>query len=697
MDTAVLTPLQVFNLPQHLVIPRFQRRYVWDEERQWRPLWDDVRRVADARLADPLGQAVHFLGAIVVQSVPNAVGAVQVRQVIDGQQRLTTLQLLMDAIAGVLEGRGLDNLAKQLDGLTHNAEHFVASAEDRLKLRQTNDDRDAYGEVMRADPPVDYAALAHGGSKPARAHRFFSERVEEWLGDEDDAGRAQALALAVTQALQLVVIDLKADENSQEIFETLNDRGQPLTAADLVKNFVFQQLAVEGADVDAAYERDWPFDAPFWEQDVASGGYPLSRGSLFINQWLTSRTGEEVSPRQTFTRFKAFVNHGGVSVAELLPVLRVQAELYQRWAVRAEDPTADLGPVELSVYRTQVSGIEVTKPLLIWLHEPGAERPPAVVAGVVRAVESWVFRRLLLRLPGTDLGRVVAELISNHRGTASAELERAVVEHLARLAVVSTYWPGDEQVRRAMGTEFAYTRFRRGRLRMFLETAEDHLRGYTSAKPLAGHRVPRGRYTVEHLLPQSWDEHWPVDGVAAAEERRAHVHRLGNLTLLTGALNTKVANGPWALKRAALHDHDVFLLNKRVCEASVEGWDEGRIDRRTGELVDALLATWPVPEGHVGEVRDPLPAALPWVGVRHLVGAGLLVPGDRLLSRPGTWGERVAVVRADGDLDVDGRVFDTPSAAGKFAKGDGGSTNGWKFWRLADGRSLADLRAAYQG
>lgn len=116
--------------------------------------------------------------------------------------------------------------------------------------------------------------------------------MEQWLGEPDGAeARGRGLAEALSQGLQLVVIDLQAAENSQEIFETLNARGTPLTAADLIKNFVFQRLESEGADTSRAYAEDWPFDTKFWEAEVSVGRYSMSRGSLFLSQWLGSRLG----------------------------------------------------------------------------------------------------------------------------------------------------------------------------------------------------------------------------------------------------------------------------------------------------------------------------------------------------------------------------------------------------------------------
>ena len=676
METNVRTPLDVFILPQHLVIPLFQRPYVWDEAEQWLPLWQDVRRLAELRVNDPYSSATHFLGAVVVQAQDNQVGNLPARNVIDGQQRLTTLQLLMDATGSVLEEAGLDALAGQLEVLTHNLELHVTAGSTRLKVRHSNRDRSTFDEVMNAEPPVDYDALKHSGSLVARAHRFFVAMASDWLGadtsDPTYAHRATTLVQVLTRGLQLVVIDLQAQENSQEIFETLNARGTPLTAADLVKNFVFQRLEGEGVDTRRAYAEDWPFESKFWETEIGVGRYNISRSSLFLNQWLASRVGEEISPKSTFTRFKYYVDHEcGQKVSQLLVVLKQQANQYQRWTVAASEPDRSLSPTEMAVYRMGAAGIELLKPILIWLHDPELSIPSRVTDEVIAATESWVLRRLLVRLPSSDLGRIVADLIRTHRTTPAAELPERVRTYLTRLVSASSYWPGDEEIRSSLLTENAYRRFPRGRLRMLLEAVEDRLRAAYKAPP-----VPRRGYPIEHVLPQKWETNWPVEGLQAQIDRGAHLHRLGNLTLLTESLNSSVSNGAWHVKREKLAKYDVFLMNRQFHQSTTEEWNEESIDARSQNMINALLATWPVPDGHAGQVLQPTPSDQGWVEVKHLVVAGLLSPGTRLLPRPGQWAPTEAVISEDGTLTIDGKTFQTPSGAGRHVKGEQRPTAG---------------------
>jgi len=122
-------------------------------------------------------------------------------------------------------------------------------------------------------------------------------------------------------------------------------------------------------------------------------------------------------------------------------------------------------------------------------------------------------------------------------------------------------------------------------------------------------RVTSDRLAIEHLLPQQWETHWPVGTDPTAKAQRSQsVHLIGNLTLLTGRLNTKISHGPWAGehgKWAALEKHDVLLLNRHVRQLGATGWDEQRIRHRTETLIDTILRIWPVPEGHASYNHRP--------------------------------------------------------------------------------------------
>ena len=237
METQVRTPQMVFMQPQRLVVPLFQRPYVWNEENQWEPLWNDVVRVAERVLKPSDRQASSsFPWRGCPATGAETTGQMQERTIIDGQQRLTTLQLFLDALHAEFIAVRCQQPAMRIEPLVTNAEPFCSKPEDRFKVWPTNRDRLAFNAVMGATPPVDYDAVGHRGERMVEAHRFFSEQAREWLaanGPGAIATRAVAIETVVRELLQMVVIDLTIDENAQEIFETLNARGAQLTAADL--------------------------------------------------------------------------------------------------------------------------------------------------------------------------------------------------------------------------------------------------------------------------------------------------------------------------------------------------------------------------------------------------------------------------------------------------------------------------------
>lgn len=693
MQTDVRTPLEIFSMPQHLTVPVFQRRYVWTAETQWEPLWRDISRVAERRLAGVSTQ--HFLGAVVTQSSPAGMGALASHGLIDGQQRLTTVQLLIDAAAAELDSADLTQFSQQLAMLTHNPTAYGLGATQILKLQHENDDRVGFVAVMTADPPIDYTRLPK--SRIVQAHQYFSEQIREWLGESVDPARAAALVATLTQGLQLVVIALAENEPSQEIFETLNARGTPLTAADLVKNYIFQQVVREGGSAHAAFHEHWQaLEKPFWTREVRIGRYSLERLSLFLNHWLVAQTGEEVSTRSTFTRFKSWHEQSGRPMTQVLDSLHRQALLFEEWVHEAGRTEGDLGLVPLFIYRTEAAELEAVKPLLLRLFDVDGPVPANVATLALRDVESWLMRRSVLRRPASEYSRVVASLIDDLRGADPEDIARVLRESLMRLNRPGTYWPGDEEMARELSTAPIYTQ-PKGRLRAYLEAIEDWHRGYTKTTSASGSRVKRSAMSIEHLLPQKWKEHWPVDTLQQQIDRDAHVHRLGNLTLLTQTLNSSVSNGPWngpKGKREALEGSDILLMTRKP--RKTEDWSEERIVERTHSMTSALLETWPAPEGHNPDpVKRTEQEAAGWVTLRDLVASGHLAVGTILIAREGSADGRHATVTADGLLEMDGKTYDTPSGAGKEVLGR--AVNGWSFWRLPGGGKLMDARQQYLG
>jgi hypothetical protein len=517
---------------------------------------------------------------------------------------------------------------------------------------------------MGAKPPIDYNNVAQRGERMVEAHRFFSERGREWLSQAGEAAietRAAAIETAVRDLLQIVVIDLTFDENAQEIFETLNARGAQLTAADLIKNFIFQRLLETGANVEDAYQHKWKeFETGFWESEVSVGRLRYPRSSVFFNHWLTARTGEEVVAREVFDRFKRFAVHDSrLLMAQLLAQIHNASQVYKDFVAKSSTHNGPIDRVGLFGYRTSVQESEVVKPLILTLLDPEMIKiPEAQLHKALNAVESWMVRRMLVRATTSNYNQVVAELIgkmkTNRQGAGD------VIEiFLASQTSSSRYWPDDAEIREELRTLLAYRRLRRGRLRMVLEAIEDHLRGWKNGQQaLGGERVARGQLNIEHVMPRKWQTNWALEtGVLEDSERDALIHTLGNLTLLTGRLNSKVSNGPWigsGGKREAIKGHDVFFLNRRVLSIADKGeqWSDHTIRDRTEELIEAIIQIWPVPSGHKSGFGGEKVNRRKKVKLADLINAGVLTPGMRLYPRKKKFSDKVAILLSDGRVEV---------------------------------------------
>lgn len=298
--------------------------------------------------------------------------------------------------------------------------------------------------------------------------------------------RANAIETAVRELLQMVVIDLSPDENAQEIFETLNARGAQLTAADLIKNFVFQRLLESDAGgVERAYDRFWrEFETGFWESDVTVGRVRHQRSSVFLNHWLIERTASEVVAREVFARFKRFADHeAGVPMVSLLERIHAAAVVYRQSIGGDNLLSGSIDRVGLFVYRTGVMESEVVKPLLLYLLDP-QELNIALpeLHKTLATVKSWMVRGMLVRAATKAYNQIIVELVQAIRASGREKASETVESFLASQTGDSRYWPDDDEVRTDLRTLLAYRRLGRGRLRMVLEAVEDQLRGWKGEK-----------------------------------------------------------------------------------------------------------------------------------------------------------------------------------------------------------------------
>ena len=603
MDARTLSIKTIFGQDRRHMVPLFQRPYVWKRDAQWEPLWEDIRSVADRLIA---GQAVrpHFLGAIVLDQLRQPYGHVETRLVVDGQQRLTTIQLLLEAFADLCDQAGVEKYHKALRKLTRNDDPLSSDSDEQFKVWPTNVDQPHFRTVMSAksDAEVrDEYSLGieknESGHTIPDAYLFFVGGIRDWLriGEDGYEARIERLFEAVRDYVRMVVIDLEKEDDAQLIFETMNARGTPLLPSDLVKNFLFHRADIEKADVDSLYRRFWkPLDDEndYWRKEIRAGRIVRPRIDIFLFHYLTLKRRDEVPAAHLYAAFR---EQGGALAAP-----SAETQLRELWSYaaifRSFDALPDDSPKKIFFERLDAMETTTAYPFLIELFKRhGSDEQ--VLAPILQDVESFLVRRMVCQLTTKNYNRLFLDLL----GVLTAEdgdPAPRVRAHLAALEGDSVRWPKYRELRGAWLESPLFRSLVRRRVRMLLEALEGGLRTPKTEKMPIGEKL-----TVEHLLPQEWITHWPLAGATLeeTEKRERMLHTLGNLTLLNKRLNPSASNGPWPTKRAAIKKHSVLLLNRPVVEH--ETWGEVEIAKRGQVLLDVACRLWPRPGDDVADQR----------------------------------------------------------------------------------------------
>jgi hypothetical protein len=611
-------PLQDILKPERrYLIPTFQRDYEWTLEGQWRLLFEDLASTADrlleVRSCGKEGASLqqheknvspHFLGAIVCASLPFATGDVALRSVIDGQQRLTTIQLMIRGLADVLSATGSER-TKSVRRMLFNPDDVVNSPEERYKLWPRRRDRVVWPEAIDDEVTND-----HDADHPyLQARRFFAKSSMEYAQDQDgsvNGTRLVALADALSSLFKLVVIDLEDNDDAQVIFEVLNGRQTPLSAIDLVKNLLFMRAEFNSEDdVELLYEEHWSqFDDPWWKTTVGRGHAARGHRDVLLSAWLTAARGEEASVSHLYREARAYLEDGP-STEEVLRELSAFAVAYQ--GLYGQNHVADQR-LKDSYQRIQDLDITTAIALLTWLGTLPSDRYSADEhVRAVRAIDSWAARRVYIGAQTRGYGSFLAKVLKDAKAAfkAGENVTNVIINALRDGG--SLGWPTDHQVREAFLSRQFYNYIAQSRIRLLLGAIDSQLRAEDAHEPPAS--VTYADLQIEHVMPRSWGEHWPLldqngDPIVADEndpswtmasnDRSRLVDRIGNLTLVTGSFNRAVSNLGWEAKQPEFQRQRSLVINYSIANCS--SWDERNIMQRAEHLAEVALRVWPSPE-----------------------------------------------------------------------------------------------------
>ena len=548
--------LQFLKKSPQFVIPIYQRTYSWGE-RECQQLWDDILRTGRS---DEI--TAHFVGSIVyVEKGLYQVSSQSPLLVIDGQQRLTTITLLLEALARQLgDTEPLDGFsAKKLR--SYYALNPLEEGERRYKLILSQTDKPSLMAVIDQRPmPKDFSIRL-------KANFEFFERQVASVKDEFPA------LCAGLAKLVIVDISLSRDQdNPQLIFESLNSTGRELSQADLIRNYILMGLEPELQS--RLYEQYWrPMELDFGQEAYAT------HFDAFMRHYLTLKTGDIPNLREVYEAFKQFARPQVAKGIETLVVdIRAFAAHYCAMALGMEsDAQLKAAFKDLRELR-----VDVAYPFLLELyhdHAVGA-LTSADLLRVVRLVESYVFRRAVCAIPTNSLNKTFATF------ERSIKKDRYLESIQAQFLTLPSYrrFPSDDEFMRELGVRDLYNFRSRS---YWLRRLENHNRK---------EHVPVDEYTIEHIMPQNPKllTEWQAElGPEWERIQQTWLHTLGNLTL-TG-YNSEYSDRPFAEKREMQGGFRESPLRVNEGLGALGSWNENSIRARAQKLAQLAVEVWPRP------------------------------------------------------------------------------------------------------
>ena len=611
METEITNVIQAFPNNKQYAIPSYQRNYVWTRAGQWEPLWEDVKALATRWVEEGQGVKPHFLGTIITKEI-GVSGFIYRWWVVDGQQRLTTLQILLAATRQAFTELNLNQFADVLSDCLVNGAAVVRSPEDKYKIDPKSGDYENFAAIIDAALSANHAPV--DGSGLAACYSYFHGNVCEWLGakpEEHIEEYANALLMAIRDKLRVVDIRLGESDNPHTIFEALNARGEPLTEWEKTKNYILSIAAgPDDPDGDATYgEHLERYDAqPYWNEIVTAPRFKGKRIDLFLFYFaqielpgrrrdVSGDSRAKLRPMRRSNLYREFryvgehyYRHSKEQLQEMLERLKSYADIYT-----SIDKQDGYSPYALEVMRRRhVLKLNSLMPVFMELvAKLGTE---GELDRVLRIVDSYLMRRVALKARYSGFDDTAFGHVQALRDATREELGAVLMSRFVGSSRPER-WPTDEEVvRHFMGGDM-YHGISSARLQLLLRGVAKQMHeedGHSKTMEF----VPKDPLSVEHVAPQGWERHWRGDlSVGASEEDRWRtrqiVNRIGNLTLVTQPMNSKLGDNSWSYKADLLREDNLEMNLRLLRDMEGDVWNESEIDRRSRQLAGYVTEIWP--------------------------------------------------------------------------------------------------------
>lgn len=577
MNISKVNLLSLFNTgTNQYIIPFFQRPYVWKSD-DCDILYEDVLETASVAKSDVNKE--HFIGTIITKNGTTSTPMAAQFDLVDGQQRITTFSLLIKSLADSVDlnqpnaGHLYNNINSSLSFTDpYGVKHF--------RVVHNRIDREYYNMVMESDGKSDFSGLA-GKSKVIDTYLYFKNKLSSLSNDE-----ILNLNHTILQKFPAISMVLDRYDDEQEIFDTINSLGVKLTTSELLKNYIFSD-----SETQKLYKLFWEdiFEVDeetvkFWNTKKTAGRVYRENIDVLLYCYLIIEKEKDVSLEHLFRDYKEWLkNKTADEKAKFLKNLKLHADLYASFPSGTELNNLNFNDIEKRFFHV-IENLNVTTiyPLVLFLYKKVEDVNDRLEC--LSLLESYLVRRNICRATTKNYNNLFISIIKSLKNSSGDDILASLKNILNSYKEDTGRFPTDEELKTGFSNSIISNQHAK---EVLFVIALHQIKNVLSDVTV----LSSSSFSVEHMMPKKWETNW--NNISTSDEKNTRNFKLltlGNLTIITKNLNSKLRNSSWANKKSVLKQYSALPLTTMY--TSKENWNEKTIEERATDLVNIALQIW---------------------------------------------------------------------------------------------------------
>ena len=573
MEAGKRTIRDIFNRGRNLEIPFFQRAYVWDTE-QWQRFLEDMIMVSATKKP-------YFLGSVILKQQETTSNSDSILTVIDGQQRLTTLNVFLKV------------LCLKMNTDNDFTETFKKQRDKSIILLHNHNDQESFNKVVNLESSTVFKNISEN-DKILAAYNFFNENINL------DGSEKAIDFFNILDNILFVGIDLGYEEDEQQIFDTINSLGVRLTTAELLKNYFFNRDEIENYNNywKKIFEKDDEAKI-YWDREITTGRLKRTFIDLFFYSYLQIKTQEPELKVKTddkiefskvenlFESYKRFIRDYNLDKTKILDEIKEYASLFREnfdFDIVNNELIADSGIERINAI---IFGLDTSTLIPYSLYILKNVKDDNVRNELFAFIESYIMRRMVVKATTKNYNQLFTDRLISNKILSREQF----LQYLESRSDKVNYLPNDMELKDGFENSILINKQTAGIIYLIESKIRNRNKQATGLLGI-------NKYSLEHLMPKKWENKW--DSVSTNEEkdtRDRKLKTLGNLAIITQSLNASIRDSSWPIKKAGRENKEGLKHYSGGIETlapflDLDNWNEVEIEKRAAFLLDKGSEIW---------------------------------------------------------------------------------------------------------